>query len=119
MIALVAQTGVWGQSTTISVVVKVVNLPVTVRDKNGQIVRDLTKDDFILEEDGRAQIIKYFAQETNLPLTLGLMVDTSLPCKIPGIFDKKAALWRLSVLFSNHVVSISKLHPERLWQMLR
>ncbi len=78
MIALLAQTGVWGQSTTISVDVKVVNLPVTVRDKHGQIVRDLTKDDFILEEDGRAQTIKYFAQETNLPLTLGLLVDTSL-----------------------------------------
>jgi len=78
MIALLAQTGVWGQSTTISVDVKVVNLPVTVRDKHGQIVRDLTKDDFILEEDSRAQTIKYFAQETNLPLTLGLLVDTSL-----------------------------------------
>jgi len=78
MILLLAQTTVWGQSTTISVDVKVVNLPVTVRDKHSQIVRDLTKDDFILEEDGRAQTIKYFAQETNLPLTLGLLVDTSL-----------------------------------------
>jgi len=52
-------------------------LPVTVRDKHGTIVRDLTKDDFTLQEDGRPQSIRYFSQETNLPLTLGLLVDTS------------------------------------------
>src|SRR5271167_5248698 len=63
---------------TMSVDVKVVTLPVTVRDKHGQIVRNLTKDDFVLQEDGRPQTIKYFAQDTNLPLTLGLLVDTSL-----------------------------------------
>jgi|SRR5215831_4585694 len=65
-------------ATTISVDVKVVTLPVSVRDKHGQIVRDLTKDDFVLQEDGRPQSIRYFSQETNLPLTLGLLVDTSL-----------------------------------------
>ncbi|MGB6386027.1 MAG: VWA domain-containing protein [Terriglobales bacterium] len=64
-------------ATTIAVDVKVVTLPVTVRDKHGKIIRDLTKDDFTLQEDGRAQIIKYFSQDTNLPLTLGLLVDTS------------------------------------------
>jgi VWFA-related protein len=64
-------------TTTIAVDVKVVTLPVTVRDKHGKIVRDLTKDDFTLQEDGRTQNIKYFSQETNLPLTLGLLVDTS------------------------------------------
>ncbi len=63
---------------TMSVDVKVVTLPVTVRDKKGQIVRNLTKDDFELQEDGRPQVIKYFTQDTNLPLTLGLLVDTSL-----------------------------------------
>jgi len=63
---------------TMSVDVKVVTLPVTVRDKKGQIVRNLTKDDFVLQEDGRPQGIKYFNQDTNLPLTLGLLVDTSL-----------------------------------------
>ena len=64
-------------ATTVAVDVKVVTLPVTVRDKHGKIVRDLTKDDFTLQEDGRPQTIKYFSQETNLPLTLGLLVDTS------------------------------------------
>jgi VWFA-related protein len=74
-----AGPSIWAQdpSATIAVDVKVVTLPVTVRDKHGKIVRDLTKDDFTLQEDGRGQTIRYFSQETNLPLTLGLLVDTS------------------------------------------
>jgi len=64
-------------AATIAVDVKVVTLPVTVRDKHGKIVHDLTKDDFTLQEDGRPQSIRYFSQEANLPLTLGLLVDTS------------------------------------------
>jgi VWFA-related protein len=64
--------------TTMSVDVKVVTLPVTVRDKKGKIVRDLTKDDFELQEDGKPQTIRYFSQESNLPLTVGLLVDTSM-----------------------------------------
>ena len=64
--------------TTLSVDVKVVTLPVTVRDKHGKIVTNLTKDDFVLEEDGKPQSIRYFNQETNLPLTVGLLVDTSM-----------------------------------------
>ncbi len=66
------------EGSTLSVDVKVVNLLATVRDKQGQIVRDLNKEDFKLDEDGRPQTIFYFARETNLPLTLGLLVDTSL-----------------------------------------
>ena len=57
--------------------VKVVNLFAVVRDKKGKIVTNLTKDDFVLDEDGHPQTIKFFSQESNLPLTLGLMVDTS------------------------------------------
>jgi VWFA-related protein len=64
-------------ATTIAVDVKVVTLPVTVRDKHGKIVRDLTKDDFTLLEDSRPQTIRYFSEDTNLPLTLGVLVDTS------------------------------------------
>ncbi len=64
-------------TTTISVVVKVVNVLATVRDQRGNIVNTLEREDFILEEDGRPQTIKYFVRETDLPLTLGLLVDTS------------------------------------------
>jgi VWFA-related protein len=62
---------------TFSTNVKVVNVFANVRNKKGEIVRDLTKDEFLLDEDGRPQTIRYFSQETNLPLTLGLLVDTS------------------------------------------
>jgi VWFA-related protein len=64
--------------TTLSVQVKVVNVLATVRDKQGKIVNNLTKDDFTLTEDGRPQTIHYFTRETDLPLTLGLLVDTSM-----------------------------------------
>ena len=63
---------------TLSVDVNVVTLPVTVRDKHGKIVSNLTKDDFVLEEDSKPQSIRYFSQENNLPLTVGLLVDTSM-----------------------------------------
>jgi VWFA-related protein len=63
--------------STVSVKVNVVNVLATVRDKHGKIVNNLTKDDFTLTEDGRAQSIHYFSRETDLPLTLGLLVDTS------------------------------------------
>ncbi|MGC2109293.1 MAG: VWA domain-containing protein [Candidatus Korobacteraceae bacterium] len=63
---------------TFSSDVKVVNVLATVRDKHGQIVNNLTKDDFKLEQDGHPQSIRYFAKETDMPLTLGLLVDTSM-----------------------------------------
>jgi hypothetical protein len=65
-------------ATTVSVQVNVVNVLATVRDKHGKIVKDLSKDDFIMTEDGRPQTIRYFTKESDLPLTLGLLVDTSL-----------------------------------------
>jgi VWFA-related protein len=64
-------------ATTVSVDVKEVALPVTVRDKHGKIVSDLTKEDFTLQSNGRQQTIHYLTRDANLPLTLGLLVDTS------------------------------------------
>ncbi len=66
-----------GPQSTLSVEVRVVNVYATVRKKKGEIVSDLTKDDFKLEEDGRPQTIQYFSRESDLPLDLGLLVDTS------------------------------------------
>ena len=57
--------------------VKVVNVLATVRNKTGALAGNLSQDEFSLSEDGRPQTIRYFARESNLPLTLGLMVDTS------------------------------------------
>jgi VWFA-related protein len=66
------------QTSPITLNVAAVNLLATVRDKHGNIVRNLSKDDFTLQQDGKPQTITYFAKESNLPLTLGLLVDTSL-----------------------------------------
>lgn len=61
-----------------SVNVKVVNVLATVRDKHGKIIPNLGKDDFTLEEDTHPVTIQYFSRDTDLPLTLGLLVDTSM-----------------------------------------
>jgi VWFA-related protein len=65
------------QTPKISVEVKTVTVYATVRGKHGHIVTNLTQNDFVLKQDGQAQAIQYFARESNLPLTLGLLVDTS------------------------------------------
>jgi VWFA-related protein len=65
------------EGATFSSDVKVVSVLATVRTKGGEIVQDLAKDDFVLTESGHPQTIKYFSRETNLPLVLGLLVDTS------------------------------------------
>src|SRR5215469_15627590 len=67
-----------GPDASFTTGIKVVNVFATVRGKNGALIRDLTKDDFALLENGRPQIIRYFSRETDLPLSLGLMIDTSL-----------------------------------------
>ncbi|MGH9665615.1 MAG: VWA domain-containing protein, partial [Bryobacteraceae bacterium] len=61
----------------IKVDVDVVNVLCTVYDKQGALIKDLTKDDFRIREDGRQQQIRYFARETDLPLTVALLVDMS------------------------------------------
>lgn len=62
---------------TIIVDVDVVNVLCSVRDKKGRLVANLAQDDFIITEDGQEQGIRYFARETDLPLTIGLLVDVS------------------------------------------
>ena len=62
---------------TLKVNVNVVQLFFNVKDKKGGLIPNLGKDDFQIMEDGKPQTIKYFAAESNLPLTLGLLIDTS------------------------------------------
>lgn len=79
LLAASSRGGSTGQQTpTFSTNVKVVSVLANVMDKHGAIIRNLTKDDFVLLEDGRPQTISYFAQQSDLPLTLGLLVDTSM-----------------------------------------
>ncbi len=62
---------------SIKVDVDVVNILASVRDKKGTLMPHLEKQDFTILEDGKPQPIKYFTRETDLPLTIGLLVDTS------------------------------------------
>jgi len=62
---------------SISVDVSLVNILASVRDKHGGLIGNLTKDDFTVLEDGKQQTIKYFTRETDVPLTIGLLVDVS------------------------------------------
>jgi Ca-activated chloride channel family protein len=65
------------QETTLRVDVKLVNIFVNVTDRNGAIVGGLTRDDFKVTEDGRAQQIAVFERQSELPLNLTLAIDTS------------------------------------------
>ncbi|HVX67860.1 MAG TPA: VWA domain-containing protein [Bryobacteraceae bacterium] len=57
--------------------VNIVSVLCSVRNKQGGLVANLGKDDFEVNEDGKPQTIRYFARETDLPLTIGLLVDVS------------------------------------------
>ncbi len=81
------------QEPTFSTEVKVVNVFATVRDKDGHIVTNLPKDAFTLLEDGKPQVIQYFSQESNLPLTIGLLIDTSLS-QTRVLEDERGASYR-------------------------
>ena len=62
---------------TLKVNVNVVNVFFSVKDKHGALIPGLLKDDFQIFEDGKPQTIKYFSAESDQPLTLGILVDTS------------------------------------------
>jgi len=63
---------------TLKSLTEVVNVPVTVRDEYEHLISNLKREDFSLAEDGRKQLIKYFSRTRDVPLTLGVMVDTTV-----------------------------------------
>src|SRR5436853_2024433 len=63
--------------------VRLVNVIVTVTDTRGRYISNLTQDDFILEEDGKPQQISHFSQDQNVPVSVGILLDTS------GSMDRK------------------------------
>jgi VWFA-related protein len=76
-IAMVLVLGLIAQDDVIKVDVDLVNVLCTVRGKNNALIGGLEKGDFHLFEDAKEQEIKYFTRETDLPLTIGLLVDVS------------------------------------------
>jgi VWFA-related protein len=57
--------------------VTLVNVFFNVKGKHGALVPNLKQDEFEVLEDGKPQAIKFFSAETNQPLTLGILVDSS------------------------------------------
>ena len=86
------QNGRPADNQTISVNVDLVNVLFTVADKKGKFITNLTKDDFGIFEDNRPQVITNFSSETDLPLTVSLLVDTSGSIRDKLRFEQEAAI---------------------------
>ena len=65
------------QGPTIKAEVNLVNLFATVRDKNKRVVTDLKQENFKVFEDNHEETISFFSKDMQLPITLGLLLDTS------------------------------------------
>jgi VWFA-related protein len=68
-----------------------VNMLFTVTDKKGRFITDLTKDDFQVIEAKKQQVIQQFTAETDLPLRLALLIDTSNSIRDRFKFEQQAA----------------------------
>lgn len=77
--------------TTLKVDVKLVNVFVTVTDAHGGPVPSLQKENFVLKEDGKEQRVAIFSQESALPLSIVLAIDTSLSTKKDLPLEQAAA----------------------------
>ena len=80
------------EDQTISVDVNLVNIVFPVVDKKGKFITNLRKEDFRIAEDNRAQVITNFSSETDLPLTIALLVDTSGSIRDKLRFEQEAAI---------------------------
>jgi Ca-activated chloride channel homolog len=81
-----------GQDQTLSVDVNLVNILFTVADKKGKFVTNLKREDFKVFEDDKMQNITNFSSETDLPLTIALLVDTSGSIRDKLRFEEEAAI---------------------------
>ena len=79
------------EATRITVDVTRVNLLFTVTDKKGRFITDLGKDDFEVVDGKRRQTISDFAAESDLPLRLGILIDTSNSIRERFKFEQEAA----------------------------
>jgi VWFA-related protein len=85
-------------ASTISVKANLVVLSVVVRDKKGALVNGLAKDDFALQVKDKPQTIRYFDHDTDVPLTLGLLVDVSRSQRDKLDDERKASAAFLSTM---------------------
>ena len=102
----------------IKVDVSVVNVLCTVHDKRGKLVKDLRREDFQVFENGRRQEIRYFASDTDLPLTVALLVDVSGSVRDFVDKEKGAALQFLESVLkpTDHALLLGFSSTIVLWQ---
>jgi Ca-activated chloride channel family protein len=79
-------------SEVIKVPVNLVNVLMTVTDKKNRLVLDLTRDDFRVFEDNKPQTVRYFSRESDLPLRIGILIDTSNSIRDRMRFEQEAAI---------------------------
>src|SRR5437870_6330306 len=79
-------------NTRITIDVTRVNVLFTVTDKKGRFITDLTKDDFAVAENKKPQIIQEFTAETDLPLRIAILIDTSNSVRDRFKFEQEAAI---------------------------
>jgi len=75
----------------ITVDVTRVNVLFTVTDKKGRFITDLNKEDFAVAENKKAQVIQEFTAETDLPLRIAILIDTSNSVRDRFKFEQEAA----------------------------
>ena len=78
--------------TRIKVDVTRVNVLFTVTDKKGRFITDLGKDDFSVTENKKSQVIQEFTAETDLPLRIAILIDTSNSIRDRFKFEQEAAI---------------------------
>jgi Ca-activated chloride channel homolog len=81
-----------GPPERLRIEVALVNLSFSVRDKKGQLITDLTKENFKILENNKLQEISNFGRETDLPITVALVIDTSTSIRDKFKYEQEAAI---------------------------
>jgi VWFA-related protein len=76
-------------ASTITVDAKLVIVPAIVRDKKNALIANLTRENFVLTVDGKPQTLRYFDHDSNVPITVGLLIDTS--GSVRSVLDEERA----------------------------
>lgn len=98
LLVVVLAAALWGEDQLIRVNVDLVNVYLTVANKRGRLITNLNRDSFTVLEDGAEQAITNFSRETDVPLTIVLVIDTSGSVKDKLQFEKQAAITFLDAM---------------------
>jgi VWFA-related protein len=107
-----------GDASPIRVDVDVVNVLCTVSDKRGALITDLSQKDFEIRENGRKQEIRYFTRDTDLPLTIALLMDVSGSVRQAIAAEREAAGRFFDVVLrpTDHALLLGFSSTLVLWQ---